>query len=93
MINGYKMLKDTPVVSQKKSKFMVPQTPEREELGVLLANQSQIKKRQIKEQEKIKFNAKLDLSSGTPKSARSTQSQKFKKTPFSQAGKELLGSL
>jgi len=38
MINGYKMLKDTPVISQKKSKFMVPHTPEREELGVLLAN-------------------------------------------------------
>ena len=56
VINGYKIIRDTPARSECiKSKFSVPNIPKREELGVLLANQSQIKKRQQKEQDKKTF--------------------------------------
>ena len=67
MINGYKMLKDTPVRSDTSSysgfplssdrkslnKFRLPETPVREEIGTQIANQAMLRKREKKASEKL----------------------------------------
>lgn len=46
IVNGYKIISDTPKY------FKIPSTPLREELGLQLAQASEIKKRNSKQQEK-----------------------------------------
>ena len=58
IVNGYKIIKDTPTY------FRVPPTPLREELGLQLAQKTDIKKRNLKEQEKALMTEKLKY---TPK--------------------------
>jgi len=70
IINGYKIIKDTPVLAtstadiftKSKRVFKVPDTPTREELGHSIANQNEMKKRQIKAKEKEEFKHKLKMS-------------------------------
>ena len=69
MINGYKMLKDTPQIERNEdsfitnrfNKFKLPGTPSREELGHKIANETQMRKRDQKAKEKQNHYSKIGL--------------------------------
>jgi len=79
MINGYKMLKETPMIRKSdedssinssfafgsqsnSSKFKLPVTPLREELGHKIANEAQIRKREQKAKDKFNHYSKIGLA-------------------------------
>ena len=79
MINGYKMLKETPMIGKSdedssinssfafgsqsnSSKFKLPVTPLREELGHKIANEAQIRKREQKAKDKFNHYSKIGLA-------------------------------
>jgi hypothetical protein len=74
VINGYKMLKDSPsrddvtsqlssLTSSRGSGFKLPSTPTREELGHRIANQAMIRKREHKANQKFEKLKKLGIVS------------------------------
>ena len=78
MINGYKMLKDTPkrektsisgisFSDERRSanKFRLPDTPLREEIGTKIANQAMMRKREKKAAEKLEKYKQLGIVSNT----------------------------
>jgi len=70
------------VSDPKPSSFRVQDTPQRDELGMRMANTVNNKKRHLKEAEKSNQQAKLDMASGVGKAK-----------PLSDAGKRLLTTL
>lgn len=90
MINGYKLLKDTPLrdpmlnsdtdsinthfyrgskQNEPSSRFRLPETPLREELGHKIANEAQIRKREKKAREKFNHLNKIGLTVSAQESA------------------------
>ena len=112
MINGYKMLKETPLVRKgaddfdssirssflsngdSSSKFRLPMTPSREELGHKIANEAQIRKREQKAKDKFNHFSKLGLAMCAQESVgNKTVSDAALRTPLSiHSGKSGLSS-